>query len=142
MPYKLTDPERQTSLDRYRGDDCSVLADEIALLRVLIEEAANARQPSLVERLTSCLARCQQAHTTAQIRAGNLIEKSKVTAICLAMAHLLSDSLQAHGITDDRHHDIIDAVIERVPATVEQFDNTPKLLEHQHGEGEINENTP
>jgi hypothetical protein len=120
--YELTDAQRQEKLDAARCDDPGVLADEIALLRTLINESVNAGKVTEAEKLLSCLSRVQTAHVNAMVRSGCLIERDRLTKICLAMAGLLSDSLRAHGLTDDRHNLIVDYVIERVPETVKQFD--------------------
>ena len=74
--YRLSDPTRAALLDQMRSGDPTTCGDEIALLRVLIQEAAESNKPALVERLVSSMARCQAAHVNAQLKAGNLIERS------------------------------------------------------------------
>ena len=122
--YTLSDPTRAKLLDQMRSDDPTSCGDEIALLRTLIQEAAESNKPALVERLVSSMARCQVAHVNAQVKNGNLMERSKLMQICLALATLLSDTLEAHGI--ENQADICEWFAARVPAVIEQV-ATPQL---------------
>jgi len=129
--YTLKDKKRQLLLDKMRAEDPNGIGEEIALLRVLIAEAAE-DNPALVERLVSALARCQVAHPQAQVKAGALIEKQRLLALCTELAGLLSDALKANGIGDETHNAVFDYVMPRIMPMVESCTAKP-LLEDQRG---------
>jgi len=77
--YLLEDQKRQARLDAFnQSEQVSSLRQEIAMTRMLIEEAINANSPGLANNLLSTLTKLQHEHETAQLRAGELLAKEKI----------------------------------------------------------------
>ena len=94
MAYKLNDPKRQERLNRYNdGEGC--LSEEIALLRLLVEEQANSPNgsPAQIEKLCSAIGRLELLARNEAVQMKNLLPFESALRAARAVAELFNDAL-------------------------------------------------
>lgn len=75
--FREADQKRQQRIDELKAsDDLLDMREEIATLKVLIAEAREAGQTSIVEKLTACLNRLIKDERSVQIANSELVSKS------------------------------------------------------------------
>jgi hypothetical protein len=125
--FKLTDPEWQARLASFRQGNPSDLGDEIALMRLLVEEACNSKHIALAGQLLSGIGRLELIQTQQQHQRGELLDRHALQAagraICQSLIERLSSLPNFEAITDL----IIPAVMEGISAAGHE----PLLLTHE-----------
>ena len=94
MPLRLNDSTRAARLREYLGEDANELAEELATLRLLLEEALNSNHPQQAQRICESIGRIQAQHTAAQVQNGNLVPKTTIQRIALALVELFGDAIR------------------------------------------------
>jgi hypothetical protein len=119
--YKLNDEAREQRLAEWRGEDASAMADEIALLRLLIEEQSNLGNVGTVNALCATLQRCVSALEAARVRAKEYLPRTTVMLVARQLINLVAERFRVVP----GHEEIMDGVIE-------EFGRIPLLLEDKH----------
>ncbi len=97
------------------------LEGEVALLRCLIEKAAQENRPSLVNALVGTLARVSAVYESQLIKSGELLERATFLELSARVGRLLGDCLAQRGIPG--WEDIIADTLRRIPEVLEQFES-------------------
>ena len=116
--YKLNDSSREKRLAEWRGEDASAMADEISLLRLLIEEQSNLGNVTTVNALCGTLQRCVTALEAARVRSKEYLPRATVFLVAQKLVNLVSERFRAVP----GHEAIMDGVIA-------EWEQTPLLLE-------------
>lgn len=122
--YRLGD--HQTRYQDFLQQAPESVESEAALLRVLIERAAQENRPALVNSLVATLAKVAATHQNAQIRAGELLERGLALRVFGAVGALVADILQERGIAD--WQDVVQELTARIPHRIEEVENERKAL--------------
>jgi len=130
IQYKLGDAERQKRMEEFaQTDQPTALAAELAAARRMAEEAMNAGHYSLAAALLQTIAKLGNAHTAAQLRLGELLEKATMLRIGKQLVDLVC------GVIRDRFpgwEEALDQLADQVDAVIVEANNDepePRLLE-------------
>jgi hypothetical protein len=128
--FKLTDSALAKRLDEFRGADPTDLGDEIALCRLLAEQAVNDGHPTLACQLLHVVGKLQLLQIAEQEKLGNLLGRHSLfevgTAICQAITN------QCVGLAN--YEQIVDAVLPAIRDAIAKAGRekkTPLLLTHE-----------
>jgi hypothetical protein len=106
--YRLQEEKRATRLAELSALPSSTdLANELAVLRLLQEEALNNNQPSLAMQLAKTIGRLSQITEATKIRRGELLAKAVVLNLAQQVARILAERVAGRF---DGWEDAIDAV--------------------------------
>ncbi|TWT98587.1 hypothetical protein [Stieleria varia] len=89
--YRLIDKGTQAELDRLKGDYALMGSDDIAILRMMVQESVNSGNFALAEKLMSTLAKCSNAALSHAQVSRDLIPRTEVVAIARVLIGIVLD---------------------------------------------------
>jgi len=129
VQYRLFDDARQRRMNEFAAtDEPTALAAELAAARLAAEEALNAGDHHLAAALFTTIAKLGSAHTAAQLRLGELLEKAVVLRLGKQLVDLVCEAVRGRfegweNVIDELADKVVNIVIET------NNDEEPKLLE-------------
>lgn len=125
--FKLNDREMARRLDEFRDADPADLNDEIALCRLLAEQAVNEGHPARAAQLLSVTGKLELLQIAARERMGALLDRHSLFEVGRAICQAIMD----HCAGLPNYEQIVDAVLPAIReaiATAGRDKKTPLLL--------------
>ena len=116
QPYRLDDEQRAQRLKELTNTQSpTALEGELAVLRLLNEEALNAGHARFSMDIMRVIGQLSQATEVAKFRHGELLSRAVVLSIGQRLAQLIGDAFAGRF---DGWEEVIDDVRERIPLIV------------------------
>jgi hypothetical protein len=112
MPYKFSEA-LQRELDGFNDDNPALVADEIKIIRLLIQRALEQNNPGLVATLSAVLAKLSSIQVSNAARIGQMLDRSELIRMGQRLSTVLVERLS--GLPNyEQVADVLMADIQRV----------------------------
>jgi hypothetical protein len=122
LVYRLTDEARAKRLRELAGtDNPTDLEQELALARLLAEEAANNGQTTLAKDLISLVGKLSQASEVARYRRGDMLCKAAVLQLAAQVVDMIAAQVEGKFLGWE---DTLEAISKQIIVTVSEAKNS------------------
>lgn len=123
--YRLRKAEQQKRLDEFKSTgDPGSLTNELALIRLLTEEAANNGQMHLASCLLTTLSRLAKTHDRQQMERGDLLAKVVVLQLATRIVNIVSRQFNTVPGWEAK----MDAALIEISNEIDSAENPPELI--------------